>query len=138
MVLGIFFAPLACSQSIAASQLNQLVAIAEQARDACASKIHFNTYEFQRCVDRLATQQNNSDFSRLAINYAGYAVALSTTRVGMEGAESTAWHFYKRYKPLQTKLNIDDQAICGIFPGNCKIRVAQTVELQKSHQKGLK
>lgn len=137
-MLGVFFAPQVSCQPIAISQVNQLVATAEEARDACASKIHFDTYDFQRCVDRLATQHKNSDFSRLAINYAGYAVALSTTRVGMEGAESTAWHFYKRYKPLQTKLNIDDQTLCGILPGNCKIRVAQTVELQKSHQKGLK
>lgn len=104
---------------------------AEEARALCAQKIHFDTYTFERCIDDLSKKSRKDDLSRLGIEYAGFAVALSTTRVGMEGAEGTAQHFYWRYHPLQKKLGIDDMSLCSTLPGDCRIRVAQTIELAK-------
>lgn len=104
---------------------------AEEARSLCAQKIHFDTYTFERCIDDLSEKSRKDDLSRLGIEYAGFAVALSTTRVGMDGAEGTAQHFYWRYRPLQKKLGIDDASLCSSLPGDCKIRVAQSIALSK-------
>lgn len=104
---------------------------AEEARSLCAQKIHFDTYAFERCMDDLAKKSGKDDLGRLGIEYAGFAVALSTTRVGMEGAEGTAQHFYWRYRPLQKKLGIDDVSLCTCLPGDCRIRVAQSIALSK-------
>lgn len=104
---------------------------AEEARSLCAQKIHFDTYAFERCIDELAKKSGKDNVGRLGIEYAGFAIALSTTRVGMEGAEGTAQHFYWRYRPLQKKLGIDDASLCTSLPGDCRIRVAQSIALSK-------
>ena len=112
--------------------LPQLKTRANEAREVCAAKIHFDTYSFEPCIDKLSQRYKKDDLSRLATEYAGFAVALSTTRVGMLGADDTAKHFYWRYRPLQEKLGISDLTLCESLPGNCKIRVAQTQELAKA------
>lgn len=109
--------------------LPQLKTRASEAREVCAAKIHFDTYSFEPCIDKLSQRYKKDDLSRLATEYAGFAVALSTTRVGMLGADDTAKHFYWRYRPLQEKLGINDLTLCESLPGNCKIRIAQTKEL---------
>lgn len=114
------------------TEFNLLKAKAAEAQSACSLKIHFDTYAYERCIDELSQKYKKDEFSRLGIDYGGFALALSTTRVGMEGSVETAQYFYWRYKPLQTKLGIDDMSLCSTVPGNCKIRVAQTIELAKS------
>ena len=113
------------------ADLGKLKTKAEEARVSCGPKIHFDTYTFERCINTLSHAHKKDPISQLGIEYAGFAVALSTTRVGMTGAEDTARHFYWRYRTLQTKLGIDDMALCNTLPGNCQIRVAQTIELAK-------
>lgn len=113
------------------AELAQLKARASEARESCAAKIHFDTYAFDPCIEKLSQRYKKDDLSRLGTEYAGFAVALTTTRVGMPGAEDSAKHFYWRYKPLQEKLGISDLDLCESLPGNCKIRIAQTREIAK-------
>lgn len=121
----------AFGEDLSPAGVSQLNARASEAREACAAKIHFDTYSFESCIDKLSKNYNKDALSQLGTYYAGFAVALSTTRVGMTGAEETAKHFYWRYRPLQTKLGIDDMTLCSTLPGNCQIRIAQTIELAK-------
>jgi len=116
---------------VTTADLDKLKNKAEEARASCGPKIHFDTYTFERCMNTLSHSHKKDPISQLGIEYAGFAVAQSTTRVGMTGAEDTAKHFYWRYRPLQTKLGIDDMTLCETLPGNCQIRVAQTIELAK-------
>lgn len=113
-------------------KLEQLKTQGEIARLACNNKIHFDTYAFENCIDKLAKQSKSDDLSQLAINYAGFAIALSNMRMGMTGAEDTAAHFYKRYRPQQVKLNINDMDLCSSIPTDCKVRVAMTHEFAKT------
>jgi hypothetical protein len=111
---------------------DQLRNAAEIARQACAPKIHFDTYSFDACIEQLATRYAKDPIQRLGIEYAGFAVALSTTRVGMTGSSESARYFFWRYQPLQKKLGINDQQLCASLPGDCTIRIAQSVEFSRT------
>lgn len=111
---------------------DRLVSAVEAARAQCAPKIHFDTYSFDRCIDQLAGGYKKDDLARLGTEYAGFAVALTTMRVGMTGADDSARYFYWRYRPLQKKLGISDQRLCATLPGDCTIRIAQTNEFAKT------
>jgi hypothetical protein len=120
------------SQAAPVVSTDRLRSFVEGARADCASKIHFDTYSFERCIDQRSLQFKKDDLARLGTDYAGFAIALSTTRVGMTGAADTARYFYWRYRPLQMKLGINDQDLCGTLPGDCTIRVAQTAAFAKT------
>lgn len=115
-----------------ATTTDPLVSAVAFARAQCAPKIHFDTYSFDRCINQLAAGYKKDDLARLGTEYAGFAVALTTMRVGMTGAEDSARYFYWRYRPLQRKLEISDQRLCATLPGDCTIRIAQTNEFAKT------
>lgn len=115
-----------------ASTTDRLISTVEAARAQCAPKIHFDTFSFNRCINQLAANYKKDDLARLGTEYAGFAVALTTMRVGMTGAEDSARYFYWRYRPLQKKLNVSDQRLCATLPGDCTIRIAQTKEFSKT------
>lgn len=125
---------LLCGTTYAATPdtATQLRTAAENARLACAPKIHFDTYTFDGCIEQLASRYASDPLKRLGIEYAGFAVALSTTRVGMTGASASARYFYWRYQPLQKKLGINDQQLCATLPGDCTIRIAQSTEFART------
>lgn len=117
--------------ALTANETEVLRSFVEAARLECAPKIHFDTYTFNRCIDQRFRQYPKNAIARLGTGYAGFAVALSTTRVGMPGAEESAQYFYWRYRPLQLKLGIDDATLCSSLPGDCAIRLAQTAAFAK-------
>lgn len=117
--------------ALTANEAEVLRSSVEAARLECAPKIHFDTYTFNRCIDQRLTKYPKNAIARLGTGYAGFAVALSTTRVGMPGAEESAQYFYWRYRPLQLKLGIDDATLCSSLPGDCAIRLAQTAAFAK-------
>lgn len=112
-------------------ELEKMKSKADETRLLCNNKIHFDTFSFENCVNKYAQQYKRNDLNRLAVTYAGFAIALSNTRTGMTGAEDTAKHFYWLYRPIQKRLGIDDMTLCSIIPTDCKIRVAETHELAK-------
>jgi hypothetical protein len=126
---------LVTQQSIAGTlspgDLERMRAKADETRLLCNNKIHFDTYSFESCVNKLAQQYKGDDQNRLAVSYAGFAISLSNTRTGMTGAEDTAKHFYWLYRPLQEKLGIDDMTLCSLIPTDCKIRGAETRAIAK-------
>lgn len=117
---------------ISPGNLEQLRTQAENARLTCNNKIHFDTYAFENCIDKIAKSYKKDDLSRLAVDYAGFAIALSNMRTGMTGAEDTAAHFYQLYRPIQVKLQIDDMTLCSSIPTDCKVRVAMTNAFAKT------
>lgn len=119
------------SHALTANETEALRSSVEAARLECAPKIHFDTYTFNRCIDQRLAKYHKNDIARLGTGYAGFAVALSTTRVGMPGAEESAQYFYWHYRPLQQKLGIDDATLCSSLPGDCTIRLAQTAAFAK-------
>jgi hypothetical protein len=119
-------------QAAPVADSDRLRSFVEGARADCASKIHFDTYSFDRCINQMAAGYKKDDLARLGIEYAGFAVALTTMRVGMTGAEDSARYFYWRYRPLQKKLDVSDQRLCATLPGDCTIRIAQTREFAKN------
>ena len=119
------------SHALTANEAEMLRSSVEAARLECAPKIHFDTYTFNRCIDQRLTKYPKNAIARLGTGYAGFAVALSTTRVGMPGAEESAQYFYWRYRPLQLKLGIDDATLCNSLPGDCTIRLSQTAQVAK-------
>lgn len=130
--LGAIAVAWACpSHALTASEADALRSSVEAARLECAPKIHFDTYTFNRCIDLRLTKYPKNAIARLGTGYAGFAVALSTTRVGMPGAEESAQYFYWRYRPLQLKLGIDDATLCSSLPGDCTIRLSQTAQVAK-------
>ena len=130
--LGAITMAWACpSHALTANETEALRSSVEAARLECAPKIHFDTYTFNRCIDQRFSQYPKNAIARLGTGYAGFAVALSTTRVGMPGAEESAQYFYWRYRRLQLKLGIDDAALCSSLPGDCTIRLAQTATFAK-------
>ena len=132
LILGtVLFAPFSAAGTLSPGKLEEMRAKADETRLLCNNKIHFDTYAFENCVSNFAKQYPRDDMNRLSIMYAGFAIALSNTRTGMTGAEDTAKYFYWRYRPIQTKLGIDDMTLCSLIPTDCKIRVAETRALAK-------
>lgn len=127
----VLFAQFSLAGTLSPGKLEAMSAKADETRLLCNNKIHFDTYAFENCVNNFAKQYNRDDMNRLAVMYAGFAIALSNTRTGMTGAEDTAQHFYWLYRPIQKKLGIDDMTLCSIIPTDCKIRVAETRALAK-------
>lgn len=132
LTLGtILCAQFSAAGTLSPGKLEEMSAKADETRLLCNNKIHFDTYAFENCVNNAAKKYKRDDTNRLAVTYAGFAIALSNTRTGMTGAEDTAKHFYWLYRPVQLKLGIDDMALCSIIPTDCKIRVAETRELAR-------
>lgn len=115
--------------ALTVNQVEALRSSVEAARLECGPRIHFDTYSFNHCIDQMLAKHPKNDIVRLGTGYAGFAIALSTTRVGMPGAEESAQYFYWRYRPLQLKLGISDAALCSSLPGDCTIRLSQTAQV---------
>lgn len=123
------------SWAIGQDQAESMVIVqswAERAQQQCYMKIHFDTFEYQDCIDHLASNEKGSPYKELGIYYFAYVGAMDSVRTGMYGANNTAWYFLKRFRRLQQNLRIDDVALCETVPGNCDIRIPQVIAMSKS------
>ena len=111
-------------------QERYMVAGAELARAECEKLIHFDTFEFEDCINKLGNQKSLNIYQQLGIAYFGYVGANDSYRMGMYGAESTAQFFLDRVRKLQRKTGTNSYTQCRIFPGDCEMRMAQMKALE--------
>lgn len=109
--------------------------VAEAARDAqarCYRLIHHDTFAYEACLNGLLSEEKKAGPRRLGIEYFGFVGALNSARLGMLGAQDTAWTFLQRSRATQKKLRIDDASLCATVPGDCEVRIARMKLMEKS------
>lgn len=109
--------------------------MAEAARSAqtqCHPRIHHDTYAFEDCLFGLLAQEKRASPRRLGIEYFGYVGAMSSERMGMEGAAATAFEFLRRFRRTQRQLKVDDTTLCATLPGDCEVRLARMKIMETS------
>jgi hypothetical protein len=106
-------------------QQERVAAAAAAAQASCHGQIHHDTYAFERCLLALLEAERKPTVRRLGIEYFGYVGAMSSARLGMLGAEGTAYEFLARFRRTQKRLRIDDLSLCHSVPGDCEVRVAR-------------
>lgn len=117
-----FGSTFAAAQSITPDQVTEMQNGALLAKRSCEQRIHFDTIKFEPCIADLVKKEKSS-FSRLGIYYSGYVSAMGFARSGLPGARQTAWKMLQQFHPLQQKLGVNAETLCGILPGNCKNRI---------------
>lgn len=127
----LIYSPLVFSQT-QSDKLDTVRLWAEKAQQQCFMKIHFDTFAYQDCLVSMAKEEAGNKLRELGIYYFAYVGAMDAVRTGMYGSKNTAWYFLKRFQKLQKALGIDDQSLCTTVPGNCEIRIAQTLAVAKS------
>ena len=127
----LIYSPLVFSQS-QSDKLDTVRVWADKAQQQCFMKIHFDTFAYQDCLVLMAKEEAGNKPRELGIYYFAYVGAMDSVRTGMYGSKNTAWYFLKRFQKLQKALGIDDQSLCATVPGNCEIRIAQTIAMAKS------
>ncbi|MBS0369090.1 MAG: hypothetical protein JSS57_07820 [Proteobacteria bacterium] len=109
--------------------------ITEAALDAqgrCYRLIHHDTFAYEACLTGLLAEEKKAGPRRLGIEYFGFVGALNSARLGMLGAQDTAWVFLQRFRATQRKLRIDDASLCATVPGDCEVRIARMKLMEKS------
>lgn len=100
------------------------------AQDRCYRLIHHDTFSYQACIIGLVQEEANATPKRLGIEYFGWAGALNSARMGMRGADATAYEFLRRFRATQRQLGIDDQTLCRSIPGDCDARLARMRQME--------
>lgn len=108
-----------------------LVDAALAAQTLCYREIYRDTFGYGQCLRNLMEAEKASPFKSLGIAYFGFSGALSYMRVSQLGADQMAVEFLGRYRSLQKKLAISDEALCAIVPGNCTTRIAQALQMEQ-------
>lgn len=109
--------------------------IAEAALEAqghCYRLIHHDTFAYEACLKDLLADEKTPGPRRLGIEYFGFVGALNSARLGMLGAQDSAWTFLQRFRATQKKLRIDDASLCASVPGDCEVRIARMKLMEKS------
>ena len=107
--------------------------IAEATRfvqEQCYRLIHHDTFAFEACVQGLLRDEKKPGPRRLGIEYFGWVGAMNSARLGMLGAEDSAYAFLPRFRATQKKLRIDDASLCRTIPGDCEVRIARMQQME--------
>ncbi len=131
---GMFLIMISATALSSQTVLEQIKGGAESAQQQCFMKIHFDTIQYQDCIDELAERQMNSSPQKLGTYYFAYVGAMDAVRTGMYGSYNTAWYFLQRFRKIQRTLGIDDRSLCTTVPGNCDIRLSQIDQMRKMPQ----
>ncbi len=111
--------------SISAALRIQIQDGIETGRAQCFHLIHHDTLPYEQCLKTLIDQTQALSARRLGLSYFGWVGAMNSVRVGMRGADVTAWYMQQTFLPIQHHLNISDAALCAMIDGNCTVRIAQ-------------
>lgn len=118
----IFGSTFVAAQSISPEQVAEMQNGALLAKRACEQRIHFDTVQFEPCIAELVRKEKSS-FAGLGMLYSAYVSSMAYATSGLPGARQTAWKMLQQFHPLQQKLGVNSEALCGILPGNCKSRI---------------
>lgn len=103
---------------------------AEAAQAQCYKHMYRDTNAYAQCLRDMRTAQGKTPLKKLGVEYFAFVGALSYMRVGHMNAGQIAAEFLKDYRLTQKKVGISDTALCSTVPGDCKVRMAQTREME--------
>jgi len=106
--------------------LDKVKASAEATQQSCMRFVQMNVFEFEECVAEKLKPKSLNPSQRLGITYMGFIGALSAQRMGSQGSQIMAWKYGKSYQKIQKRLQLNDQQLCEIVPGDCETRIART------------
>lgn len=105
------------------------------ARNLCQVLMHEDSFEFEKCSDRLLEKlpkKNRSEqFIWLGTSYYAWLSSTSAAKNGLPGAEKAAKRYVLLFRPLQKKLRLSDQDLCKTIEGDCESRVARLLIMEK-------
>jgi len=122
----------ACTREGGIEERRQLVAAARLAQERCYRLIHHDTFAYESCLVELMRGEGKATPKRLGIEYFGWAGAVNSARLGMRGADATAYEFLERFRATQKELGIDDRSLCQSVPGDCDARTARMMQMEAS------
>lgn len=114
------------------AQLEQLHQAAAQTQEQCFREIYRDPNAYAACVRALANAPGALPIEQLGAWYFGFVGALSYMRVSQAGAAPLAAEFLPRIRTLQKRTGVNDAQLCASVPGNCEIRIGQTLAMEKA------
>jgi len=120
---------------LTASDREKLEATARLTQSQCIHYMVNDPSLYAQCVRNLRKKQGSNTLTGLAVDYFGYVGAMSYMRVKTIGADTIAAEFLKNFRLEQKKLHISDGDLCSTVPGNCVVRIAQTLAMEKEPPK---
>lgn len=124
---------LVASGAAAAAPADPLNAVAEgavYAQTRCYRLIHHDTFDYEDCLQALLRDARRPTPRRLGMEYFGWVGAQNSARLGMRGAEQTAYEFLGRFRATQKRLRIGDEALCASVAGDCTVRIARMKQME--------
>ena len=135
-LLGLLNFPLAGLASDAATPASQKAATlhgaATLAQDQCFREIYRDPNAYGLCIRELSRAQKGQSLEQLAVLYFGFVGSLSYMRVSQAGAAPLASEFLKSFRTLQKAHGVSDTELCASVPGNCELRIGQTLAMEQT------
>jgi hypothetical protein len=105
---------------------------AAMAQDKCFKEMYRDPNAYGLCIRDLSRAQAAQSMEQLGVLYFGFVGALSYMRVSQAGATPLASEFLKSFRSLQKNTGISDADLCASVPGNCELRIGQTLAMERS------
>jgi hypothetical protein len=102
------------------------------AQDKCFKEMYRDPNAYGLCIRELSRAQAPQSLEQLGVVYFGFVGALSYMRVSQAGAAPLASEFLKSFRSLQKAKGISDADLCASVPGNCELRIGQTVAMERA------
>lgn len=102
------------------------------AQDKCFKEMYRDPNAYALCIRDLSRAQAAQSMEQLGVLYFGFVGALSYMRVSQAGAAPIASEFLKSFRSLQKAKGISDADLCASVPGNCELRIGQTLAMERS------
>ena len=114
------------------AQFDALHQAAAQGQEKCFTQIYRDTNAYAQCIRNLASAHAAQPMEQLGVYYFGFVGALSYMRVSQAGVEPIAHEFLKSFRKLQKSAGLSDAQLCASVPGNCEIRIGQTLAMERT------
>jgi hypothetical protein len=114
------------------AQFDALHQAAAQGQEKCFTQIYRDTNAYAQCIRNLASSHAAQPMGQLGVYYFGFVGALSYMRVSQAGVEPLAHEFLKSFRKLQKSAGLSDAQLCASVPGNCEIRIRQTLAMERT------
>jgi len=114
------------------AQFDALRQAARQGQEQCFTQIYRDTNAYALCIRELARTHAEQPMEQLGFLYFGFVGALSYMRVSQAGVEPIAHEFLKSFRKIQKSTGLSDAQLCASVPGNCEIRIGQTLAMERA------
>jgi hypothetical protein len=114
------------------AQFDAVREAAAQSQEQCFTEIYRDTNAYAQCIRNLARAHASQPTEQLGVFYFGFVGALSYMRVSQAGVAPLAAEFLKNFRKLQAATGLSDAQLCASVPGNCDIRIGQTLAMERA------